>query len=55
MTKIEKEKKELNDLDNFNDICDECHNEDESVKNNLILTGYKLCKSCQISKTVFPF
>ena len=41
-------------LDNFNDICDECKNEDDSVKNNLILTGFKLCKSCQISKTIFP-
>tara|TARA_A100001015_G_C15035012_1_gene735633 strand:- start:1015 stop:1176 length:162 start_codon:yes stop_codon:yes gene_type:complete len=47
----EKQKKILDDLDN---ICDECRNEDESVSQNLILTGFKLCKSCRISKTIFP-
>ena len=41
----------LNDL---NDICDECKNKDESVSQNLILTGFKLCKSCKVSKTIFP-
>ena len=41
----------LRDLDN---ICDECNNEDESVSQNLILTGFKICKSCRISKTIFP-
>ena len=45
------DKKELNDLDN---ICDECKDEDESVFQNLILTGFKICKSCRISKTIFP-
>ena len=54
MTKPDLEKEILSDLDNFNNICDECHNEDESVKSNLILTGFKICKSCQISKTIFP-
>ena len=43
--------KELKDLD---DICDECKDKDESVSQNLILTGYKICKSCIISKTIFP-
>ena len=43
--------KNLKDLD---DICEECNKEDESVTQNLILTGYKLCKSCRTSKTVFP-
>ena len=38
----------------LNDICDECKNEDESVSQNLILTGFKLCKSCRVSKTIFP-
>ena len=37
-----------------NDICDECKKEDESVSQNLILTGFKLCKSCRVSKTIFP-
>ena len=40
-----------NELD---DICEECKKEDSSVTENLILTGYKLCKSCRTSKTLFP-
>ena len=43
--------KEDQDLD---DICDECKNKDESVSQNLILTGFKICKSCRVSKTIFP-
>ena len=35
-------------------ICDECKKKDESVSQNLILTGFKLCKSCRVSKTIFP-
>ncbi len=42
------------DLKDFNNLCDECKKEDESVSQNLILTGFKLCKSCRISKTIFP-
>ena len=42
------------DLKELNNICDECKKEDESVSQNLILTGFKLCKSCRISKTIFP-
>ena len=38
----------------LNNICDECQKEDESVSQNLILTSFKLCKSCRISKTIFP-
>ena len=38
----------------LNNICDECKKEDESVSQNLILTSFKLCKSCRISKTIFP-
>ena len=41
----------MRDLDN---ICDECKIEDESVSQNLILTSFKLCKSCRVSKTIFP-
>ena len=41
----------LKDLD---DICDECREMDESVSQNLILTGFKICKSCRVSKTIFP-
>ncbi len=43
--------KDLKDLDN---LCEECKKEDESVSQNLILTGFKICKSCRTSKTVFP-
>ena len=42
------------DLREFNNKCDECKKEDESVSQNLILTGFKLCKSCRTSKTIFP-
>ena len=38
----------------LNNICDECKKEDESVSQNLILTSYKLCESCRVSKTIFP-
>ena len=43
-----------NDLEELNDICEECKKNHESVSQNLILTGYKLCESCRISKTIFP-
>ena len=39
------------ELDNF---CEECKKEDESVSQNLILTGFKTCNSCKLSKTIFP-
>ena len=48
---------EMYDQDNnedLNNICDECKDEDESVSQNLILTGFKICKSCRVSKTIFP-
>ena len=38
----------------LNNICDECKKKDESVSQNLILTGFKICKSCRVSKTIFP-
>ena len=49
------DEKNLNkDDEELNNICDECKEEDESVTQNLILTGFKLCKSCKVSKTIFP-
>ena len=42
----------IKELDN---VCEECKKEDESVTQNLFLTGFKICKSCRTSKTVFPF
>ena len=38
----------------LDDICDECKSKDESVSQNLILTSFKICKSCRVSKTIFP-
>ena len=54
LAKIYKEegnKKEKEKLDN---ICEECKKEDESVSQNLMMHGYKICDSCKISKTIFP-
>jgi hypothetical protein len=51
MTDNDTQIKNFKDLDN---VCDECKDEDESVSQNLILTGFKICKSCRISKTIFP-
>jgi len=42
------------DLQELNNICEECKKEDESVSKNLILTGFKICESCRVSKTMFP-
>ena len=42
---------EVLQLDNF---CEECKKEDPSVSQNLILTGFKTCNSCKLSKTIFP-
>ena len=42
------------DLKNFNNFCEECKKEDESVSQNLILNGFKICNSCKVSKTIFP-
>ena len=43
-------------LRNFhlNEYCEECNKKDQSVSQNLILTGFKICNSCRISKTIFP-
>jgi len=46
--------RDINNYDELNGICDECKKKDESVTQNLILTGYKICKSCRVSKTIFP-
>ena len=37
-----------------NNICEECKKENESVSQNLIIYGYKICESCRLSKTIFP-
>ena len=52
--KFEDKKLKEKDLKDLNNQCEECKNEDESVSQNLILTGFKICTSCRPSKTVFP-
>ena len=54
MTSDFEDKKKKEYYTDLNNICDECLHEDESVSQNLILTGFKLCKSCRLSKTIFP-
>ena len=41
----------IRELDN---VCEECKRKEESVFHNLILTGFKICKSCRLLKTIFP-
>ena len=52
--KFEKKILKKKDLEELNNRCEECKKEDDSVSQNLILTGFKICKSCRTSKTVFP-
>ena len=40
--------------ESLDDLCEECKKSHESVTHNLILTGFKICKSCRVSKTIFP-
>ena len=40
--------------DALDNICEECKKENESVSQNLIKHGYKICDSCNTSKTIFP-
>ena len=49
--KVTADKKNLDKLD---DLCEECKKEDESVSQNLIMNGYKICNSCKVSKSLFP-
>ena len=55
MTKdFDEQKLNEKDLKDFNNFCEECKKEDESVSQNLVLTGFKICKTCRTSKTIFP-
>ena len=40
--------------ENTDNFCEQCKKEDESVTQNLIMHGYKICKSCNLAKTIFP-
>ena len=43
-----------NNKEKLDNICEECGEEDECVKQNLIMHSYKICKSCNLAKTIFP-
>ena len=49
MTEYEDINQNQKEIDN---ICEECKEKDESVLQNFI-TGFKICKSCRISKQFF--
>ena len=51
---LKKEALKKRDLEELNNICEECKKKDESVFQNLILIGFKICKSCQTLKMIFP-
>tara|TARA_B100000945_G_scaffold311958_1_gene305854 strand:- start:812 stop:949 length:138 start_codon:yes stop_codon:yes gene_type:complete len=38
----------------LNKVCEECKKEEESVQQNLVMHGYKICDSCKLSKIIFP-
>ena len=40
--------------DELNNVCEDCKKENDSVSQNLIMYGYKICESCRLSKTFFP-
>tara|TARA_Y100001970_G_C14217431_1_gene850521 strand:- start:1416 stop:1583 length:168 start_codon:yes stop_codon:yes gene_type:complete len=54
LQKLKKNKKLDKFKKNKDNLCEECKKIDESVLQNLILTGFKICNSCKISKTLFP-
>ena len=41
-------------INELNNICEECKKENENVSQNLIMYGYKICESCRISRNIFP-
>ena len=43
-----------NDFKDLDNICEECKENHESVSQNLILMGFKICNSCKTAKTIFP-
>ena len=54
MIKLDSEDLNQKDLDEFNDKCEECKKEHESVKQNFIMHSYKVCNSCSLAKKIFP-
>ena len=46
--------KDKDNIEDLNNICEECGNEQENVVQNFILMGFKICNSCKILKTIYP-
>tara|TARA_Y100001970_G_C13508922_1_gene497350 strand:+ start:168 stop:305 length:138 start_codon:yes stop_codon:yes gene_type:complete len=44
----------MNEEKELDRICEECKKKEESVIQNLVIHGFKICDSCKISKTLFP-
>ena len=53
MTRVSKLKKEKIKKE-LNNNCEECKKNDQSVTQNLILYGFKICNVCKTSKSIFP-
>ena len=51
---MKKNKKNIKPKKTTDNFCEECKEESESVFQNLILSGFKICNSCKASKTLFP-
>ena len=43
-----------NNIKKIDNISEECKNEDETVRQNLIMHSFKICNSCILSKRIFP-
>ncbi len=38
----------------LNEVCEECKEKEETVTQNMLMYGFKICESCRLSKTIFP-
>tara|TARA_Y100000590_G_C14873311_1_gene696033 strand:+ start:35 stop:202 length:168 start_codon:yes stop_codon:yes gene_type:complete len=54
MTEESEKNKIVNTYEYLDNQCEECKEKDDSVSQNLIISGFKICNSCRISKTIFP-
>ena len=52
--KLKKNNNKIEVEEEIDKKCEECNKTDDSVLQNLIITGFKICSSCRTSKTIFP-
>ena len=38
----------------LNEVCEECKEKEETVTQNMLMYGFKICESCRLSKNIFP-